>query len=287
MGWLGPVVAAIALAGGCAGSRRAPERSAAAEWSPGELRAAAAVLAGPAIERFAAVERETERVLSVTRVETMDGPRGGRTWIVTRNVSTPGDSSSGATLISRRVQTIVQDADGSIGLAREENFDDDVIVEFVPPLLIYPARIGLSRPAPATQQDGAVESPAAAFDSTIEQESFVTVHPMKHPERVRVKGPAKQKIWYEGMETPPKAVEPAETASIAVEPGAGRDEEPAARLRSVCEIDLGVSRSVNETIVWIRQGRGVVHEWRRERTEALGVKIREKTEEWELIAEGR
>ncbi len=172
-------------------------------------------------------------------------------WTVTRQ-SHPHNTEPHDKLTSHRVQTWLELPDGSIALSREVNHDESVIVDFDPPMVIFPARIARS--------DASTDAPPG-----FTQQTFVTVHPMNKPEKVRVKGPATQRIWYDGFESPP-------ASSTML--------HPAARLRATCEIDFGVSRSTNHTITHLHPTLGVLHELRRELAVAFTVTVRDTTEEW-------
>lgn len=263
----GGLVMVLAPCVGCSTSTP-PPASANAAASPQSRTLATLVTEHVGEQEFDSRVLDAPGVLRVRREAGPATAAGLRTWIVTREVEATSEENAEAKHPNRRVQTWVELADGSIALSHEENHEEQVIVDFEPPMVIYPAALrrvgGSSAPGAARATGASVGSDASAGFT---QKTFVTVHPMERPDKVRVKGPATQQIWYEGDETPPGAAVP----------GAG---VPAARVRSRCEIDFGVSRSVNESIVWISESIGVVHEWRSERAFALAVRVRDKTEEW-------
>ena len=280
----GGILIVLAACAGCATSTPPPSNANAAA-SPQSRTLAMLVTGEGGEQEFESRVLDAPGVLRVRREAGPATTAGLRTWIVTREVEATSEGSVDAKHPNRRVQTWVELADGSIALSHEENHEEQVIVDFEPPMVIYPAsltRVGGSRassaPGEARATGASVGSDAPAGFT---QKTFVTVHPMERPDKVRVKGPATQQIWYEGDETPPGAAVPG--ADQAAGGGVGSVASPAvpaARVRSRCEIDFGVSRSVNESIVWISESIGVMHEWRSERAFALAVRGRDKTEEW-------
>lgn len=252
--------------GGCASERSAAPRASgsgnaysgaeAAEWSATQL----VLVAGESREYVSKLEGESDRLR--VRIDAAPGEESvGERWVVTRETLAADGTAKRR---GRRVQVWVRGADGSISLAEETNEQEQVIVRFEPAMVIYPARIGVSERAAAqsVESDGSNDVSPGVVQAT-----YVRVHPMKNPERIRVEGPATQRVWYEGRETVQAADRAARTRTVE-------------RIRSVCEIDFGVSRSVNESVVWIDEREGVAREWRRERASALGVNVRDKTEEW-------
>lgn len=264
---------------GCATKSTAPAISTNAETAANFIEPAALILRSPGTTRFVTAQPDTVRSLLISRTQTPND--AGETWLITREI-TPSDGKHN----TMRIQTWVRNTDGSIALTREENFVESVIVVFDPPMVIYPARLErtstATQPATPTDSTTSTSEPSPSTPATpppgFTQTTFVTVHPMNDPTKVRVKGPATQHIWYEGEEAPPLATTTTNNSTQTPR----SHTTPASRLRSRCEIDFGVSRSINETVEWLRPNAGVIHEWRHERAFALAVKLRDQLEQWTL-----
>lgn len=145
---------------------------------------------------------------------------------------------------AERESVLGRDADGNVVLVQEVNHEEKVVVDFEPPLVIYPASIGAGE--------------------SREQKVHMTVHPMRDTTRVQAQGDVKHTIRWDGSEE--------------IQTPAGKVE--AKKLVSVFEADLGGPQVRNETQEWIAPGRGVVARKKMERTTMLGLKVRSKSEWW-------
>ncbi|MBC7773242.1 MAG: hypothetical protein H7210_12155 [Pyrinomonadaceae bacterium] len=196
---------------------------------------------------FRSSDADSSRQLRIT-IRPLDAAGG---WVVTREVFEPvrGDASEGK-IVSWREQTLIALEDGSVALKREINKDDAVIVDFDPPMVVYPATL-----------------PSSAGDAPGFTQTFhVTVHPMKDERKIKVQGPGTQEITYVG-----DAPGTLDGKSVTT-----------AHVRSVFVSDFGGPKSRNETSQWLAPGQGLVKESRRETTKLLGVQIRENKEAWIL-----
>lgn len=136
---------------------------------------------------------------------------------------------------------------GDLVSERSVTRDREVITEFVPPLLLFPATLDPSAPAHASN-------------------AFI-VHPIQDPERVKQRGDAKVTISMVGIER------------VSLEGGVVE----AARVRSVLTIDFGVAAVERTTDQWfaLRDGsagiRGLVAERYDEVIKVLGVQTERRT----------
>lgn len=146
-----------------------------------------------------------------------------------------------------RVQKLRIREDGAVVLIEEINHAEGVEVVFDPPLVVLPARI---EPGAETASEGRM-----------------TVHPIGDRSRVRAKGPMKESSRCEG--------------AVRVQTSAG--EFAAWKLVSTLNADLGPSKVLNETELWLVPGVGLVAERRREKTTVLGVPVRNNTESWVIV----
>lgn len=134
--------------------------------------------------------------------------------------------------------------DGSIAIVRTIDHGEGVEVHFDPHMVVLPASLEPGR------------SVAQSFE--------MRVHPVGDPDRTRASGSAEHTVTYEAEG---RVVTPAGTFDAHL-------------VRGVLEADLGPSRVRNETLRWYSPGRGLVAEWRSERTRALLVTVRSSTEAW-------
>jgi len=172
-------------------------------------------------------------------------------WRVTREVVAGEEGAANNSKVkSWREQTYVLLPDGSIALEREVNKDDSVIVQFDPPMVVYPSTL----------------SPTAKDTAGFSQSFHVRVHPIDDETKIKVEGPGTQEITY-------------------VSDTLGESDHkqvPVFELLSVSVFDFGGPKSRNETTQWLATGVGVVRESRIETTKLLGVQIRENKESWAL-----
>lgn len=143
-----------------------------------------------------------------------------------------------------RELTMEVSEDGSLTLRREVNRAERVIVDFDPPMIVYPANL--------------------ATGGSIEQKVRMTVHPLNSPDRVQAQGDATQHLRCEGRE------------KISTPSG----EMDTVKLVSTLRADLGGPQVVNETQEWFSHTGGIVAIKRMERTTMLGVRVRANSEWW-------
>lgn len=146
-----------------------------------------------------------------------------------------------------RVQSLQLREDGAVVLVEEINHAEGVEVVFDPPLVVLPAKV------------------EAGAEST--GEGRMTVHPIGDRTKIRAKGPTKDSSRCVG--------------AVRVRTSAG--EFDAWKLVGTLNADLGPSKVVNETELWLAPGLGLLAERRREKTTVLGVPVRNNSEGWALI----
>lgn len=147
-----------------------------------------------------------------------------------------------------REQRLIAQDDGAVLLQEEINHAEKVEVVFIPALMVVPARL---TPGPADPQ-----------------KVRMVVHPLGDRSRTRARGAVEQSMTI--------------GAPVRVRTPAG--EFDAWPLTSTFRADLGASKVMNETELWLAAGIGIIAERRRERTTALGIPIRDNREGW-VIAE--
>jgi hypothetical protein len=138
---------------------------------------------------------------------------------------------------------VVQD-DGSVCIAREVNRAEGVIVDFVPPLIAYPAHLKAGE--------------------ALEQKLRMIVHPLNDSTKVRNEGEATQTVRFEGRERIETPLGP----------------QDAVKVKATLEADLGGPRVMNETQEWLVPSLGVVAVKQMERTTLFGVRVRANNEWW-------
>jgi len=248
---------AIGLAGcgSSASSVPAPTDTPAVNADADSAAAAPAEVASMSAEPFArlylAEATGSTSVLLISRTAQGDSPE--KHWLVRREIfKSIEDAGTRSAAASWREQILVQLPDGSIALKQERNGDDNVVVAFDPPMVLFPPTI----------QRATIEGDTLAPGFT--QNLYVKVHPMKDETKIRVQGPATQNIFFEGEETVVVSGTPI----------------TATRIRRVFAPDFGTTTSVNESVEWLAPGIGVIREIRSERTKVLGVQIRNNQESW-------
>lgn len=188
---------------------------------------------------------------SQLRVTVRPLPDGAAGRTVTREAFTPAATSAHTIKVTGwREQTLLNADDGSLALSHEINKDDDVTVDFDPPMVVYPATL----------------TPTLDNTPGFVQSFHVTVHPISKPGKTKVHGPGTQEITYLGDS--PATLDGAPVTAV--------------RLRSVFTSDFGGPKTRSETTQWLVAGRGVVKETRTETTRLLGVQIRDNSEAWTL-----
>lgn len=201
--------------------------------TPGEVvEPARLALSGESITMFRAMGEE-QGTLRVTRAED-----GARQWKVTHTTRMADRRPA------ERIVTLVELDDGSLAMSREENRAERVIVEFIPPLVVYPARLEAGAP--------------------LEQSLRMVVHPINNPSRVQNQGEAKQTLRFEGRERIDTPLGTLETVKIS----------------GALEADLGGPQVRNESQEWLVPGMGAVASKQMERTMLLGVRVRANSEWW-------
>lgn len=137
---------------------------------------------------------------------------------------------------------------GDLAIATQSNHRERVLVEFEPPLVVVPA--GLK-----------------AGSEPFAQDLSMVVHPIDNRRQVRAKGKARNEIVYQGVQR--------------LETPAGTFDN-ARKLTSTLTADLPPSKVRNVTEQWFVDGIGLVAERRTERTEVMGLAVRNNAEAWWL-----
>jgi hypothetical protein len=176
---------------------------------------------------------------------TREADSAGRQWTLTKVIEMAGRPPT------ERTVTMVRLEDGSLAISREVNRAEKVIVEFDPPLVVYPVKLTAGEP--------------------FEQKLRMIVHPINDATKVQNQGDAKQTIRYEGTEriqTPLGMLDTIKTVATL-------------------EADLGGPQVVNETQEWLAKGIGVVAIKEMERTTLFGVRVRANNEWWVVDSLGK
>jgi hypothetical protein len=201
------------------------------------LAPASVVLGGPMHVEYQAMGEEAG-TLDVLRRDETGAPSDPRRSSVTCTMQMENHPAQERTL------TQVVLPDGSLATLREVNRADRVIVDFDPPLVVYPAHL--------------------AAGEALEQKFRMIVHPIKDETKVQQQGDAKQTIRYEGHEriqTPLGVLD-------------------SFKMVATLEADLGGPQVLNETQEWLAPGIGVVASKEKERTTLLGVRVRANDRWW-------
>lgn len=135
---------------------------------------------------------------------------------------------------------------GAVQMAQTTEYDDSVMTEFDPPLVVMPGKL-------------------AAGAGPIQSLRMV-VHPLSDPSKVKTQGPATHQVTYEVDE------------SVVVP--AGRF--AAHKVVSVLKASLGTARVENTTESWHAPGVGIVAERRTERVSVFGLVVRSNDDTWVL-----
>jgi len=242
------------LLGGCADQTKTSaggEAMAASEIGPANEivePAPLADLAGPKdrVRTYRSVLPNDSHTLRVTSSPASDGD--STAWIVTFDVMEGGGGASAAAKPQRREQHMRVLEDGSVALVREINHPDEVIVDFEPPLVIFPASLPPSNG----------EAPGYT------QSLHVTVHPMSDETKVKVEGPATNRIWLIAQQNVMLNKSPVS----------------ATRVHAELNFDFGGTKVSNDQVAWYAPNMGLIREERLERTTLLGVRIRKNSEAW-------
>lgn len=133
---------------------------------------------------------------------------------------------------------------GDLLLVRSTDFVDRVMTEFVPPMLVMPAKPVVG----------------ASFSSDFE----MIVHPIDHPDTIKTRGQASNKGTIDGVER------------IRVPAG----EFLTLRISSTLRAKLGPADVRSDSTTWYAPGKGVVLERESEQVVALGFRVRSSKVTW-------